>query len=197
MVFKSPTGSGKTVMMAEFLARLTGETIRPLSFIWVAPRKLHEQSHDKLARYYEASRKLDCAYFSDLVDHRQIGQNQILFFNWESVVKKDSTIVLGNEEDFYLDNVLENTRAAGRDIVLVIDESHYAADTGLAHRIVDIIGAKLAVGVSATPTVKKHDDLLSVSLEEVKLTGMIKKSVVINEGFKNTLTADRIQLGAH
>ena len=193
MVFKSPTGSGKTVMMAEFLARLTTDTIRPLSFIWVAPHDLHKQSRAKLARYYEDSRALDCAYFPDL-ENKQIGENQILFFNWESVVKENAIITRDNETEFYLKKVLENTRADGRDIVLVIDESHYAADTGLAHQIIAEIQPKLVVEVSATPIIKKHDDLLSVSLDDVRMEGMIKKSVVVNDGLGRVLSERKISL---
>ena len=43
LVFKSPTGSGKTLMVAEFLKKLVDdrEVRTPLSFVWAAPRKLH------------------------------------------------------------------------------------------------------------------------------------------------------------
>ena len=46
IVFKAPTGSGKTVMMAEYLKKLVNNRIdgKELSFIWTAPRKLHTQS---------------------------------------------------------------------------------------------------------------------------------------------------------
>ena len=51
IVFKSPTGSGKTVMMAQFLRDLTndpriGETKR--AYIWLAPKGLEMQSKEKL-----------------------------------------------------------------------------------------------------------------------------------------------------
>ena len=192
LVFQSPTGSGKTIMMADFLACLATDTIRPLSFVWAAPRSLHKQSHDKLERYYEDSRGLDCAYFSDLTDN-QIGEDQILFFNWESVVRENAVIVRENETDFYLGKVLENTRAAGRGIVLIVDESQFAAETGLAKSIIADIAPALAVEVSATPTIENEDDKLTVFLEDVQEEGMIKKSVVINEGFKNMLAGDGIR----
>ena len=46
LIFKSPTGSGKTIMMAEFIKELTvnNYTNKELSFIWAAPRSLHNQS---------------------------------------------------------------------------------------------------------------------------------------------------------
>ena len=86
LVFKSPTGSGKTIMMAEFLKQLVDDrdVRQSLSFIWTAPRQLHIQSRDKLERYFEDSRALKCSFFEDL-DDRRIGENEILFFNWESM----------------------------------------------------------------------------------------------------------------
>ena len=54
-VFKAPTGSGKTLMTAEFLRRLV--TVRDddvhLSFIWISVNKLHDQSREKLEKYFE------------------------------------------------------------------------------------------------------------------------------------------------
>ena len=196
MVFKSPTGSGKTVMMAELLKRLADPTkakARPLSFIWAAPRQLHKQSHDKLARYYGDSCALDCAYFGDL-SNKEIGENQILFFNWESVVKKSAVIVRDNERDFNLSNVVKNTREDGRDIVLIIDESHYHATTALSRELIDSIDSALVLDVSATPTLGEYNDMFEVALEDVKAEGMIKKFVVINEGFKNILTGNQVKL---
>jgi len=86
LVFKSPTGSGKTIMMAEFLKQLVNDrdVRQSLSFIWTAPRQLHIQSRDKLEIYFEDSRALKCAFFDDL-DDGKIDENEILFFNWESI----------------------------------------------------------------------------------------------------------------
>lgn len=65
LIFKAPTGSGKTIMMAEFLKQLCEdrEIKQPLSFIWTAPRQLHSQSCEKLDMYYETSRALQCSFF--------------------------------------------------------------------------------------------------------------------------------------
>ena len=54
LVFKAPTGSGKTIMMAEFLAQFADdETLPPCAFIWTATRQLHEQSKEKLEVWVE------------------------------------------------------------------------------------------------------------------------------------------------
>src|SRR3989338_11704139 len=84
-IFKAPTGSGKTIMMAELLSRLVENRKdgKAFSFIWAAPRKLHNQSKEKLERYYEDSRVLQCSNIEDLTD-KMIQQDEILFLNWES-----------------------------------------------------------------------------------------------------------------
>ncbi len=88
LVFKAPTGSGKTIIMAEFLKRLVNdpELKYPPSFIWTAPRQLHNQSYEKLEKYYQDSRALFCSFFEEL-DDTMIHENEILFFNWESITK--------------------------------------------------------------------------------------------------------------
>ncbi|MFH1457446.1 MAG: DEAD/DEAH box helicase family protein [Patescibacteria group bacterium] len=118
LVFQSPTGSGKTIMMAEFLKQLVDnkETKQSLSFIWTAPKKLNIQSKEKLDNYYEKSRALECSYFEDLND-RKIEENEILFFNWSSVNKEKAIIIRENEQEFYLAKVLERTQEEGRKII--------------------------------------------------------------------------------
>lgn len=124
LVFKLPTGSGKTIMMAEFLKQLVDdrEIRQSLGFIWTAPRQLHIQSREKLENYFETSRALKCSYFEDL-DDRKINENEILFFNWESINKKNAIYIRDNEQDFNLSKVLERTREEDRKIILIIDES--------------------------------------------------------------------------
>lgn len=90
VIFQAPTGSGKTVMVAELLKDLVEDEDKhkSLSFIWVSVRMLHEQSKEKLDQYYEDDRTLKCSYFEDLED-RKIDENEILFVNWHSINKKD------------------------------------------------------------------------------------------------------------
>ena len=58
-VFQSPTGSGKTIMLAEFIKRLVTQNKdeKSISVIWAAPRKLHNQSKRKLEEYYEEKKQ--------------------------------------------------------------------------------------------------------------------------------------------
>lgn len=195
IIFKAPTGSGKTIMTAEFLKQLIDdrEIKIPLSFIWTAPRKLHTQSKEKLEKYYEDTRALECSDFEDLTD-KQISENEILFLNWESINKKDkNTIVKENEKEFYLGKIVENTKEEGREIVLIIDESHHHATSEISQDLISDISPRLTIEVSATPVIVSPDDFVPVSLEDVKMEGMIKKSVILNPDFKNVLTGDTLK----
>lgn len=194
LVFKSPTGSGKTIMMAEFLKRLVDdrEVRIELSFIWTAPRQLHIQSRTKLENYFEESRALKCSFFEDL-DDRKIYENEILFFNWESINKADNVYIRDNEQDFNLSKVLERTREEGREIVLIIDEAHHHATSEISQRLIRDIAPNLTIEVSATPVIANPDEMVSVALEEVKTEGMIKKAVVLNEEFVNLIKKGKIE----
>jgi type III restriction enzyme len=194
IIFKAPTGSGKTIMMAEFLKRMVddAEIKIPLAFIWTAPRKLHTQSKGKLVKYFDTTRAIECSDFEELTD-KQIGENEILFLNWESINKKDkNTIVKENEKEFYLGKIVENTKAEEREIILVIDESHHHATSEISQSLISDIGPRLTIEVSATPVIQDPDEIVSVPLEDVKLEGMIKKSVLLNPNFKNVLSGDNI-----
>ncbi len=194
LVFKAPTGSGKTIMMAEFLKRLVDdrEVRQSLGFIWTAPRHLHIQSREKLENYFETSRALKCSFFEDL-DDRKIGENEILFFNWESINKKNAIYIRDNEQDFNLSKVLERTKEDGREIILIIDEAHYTATSEISQGLIQMIEPKLTIEVSATPFLREPDEMVSVPLELVKAEGMVKKAIILNDEFINLIKKGKIE----
>jgi type III restriction enzyme len=195
LVFKSPTGSGKTIMMAEFLKQLVDdrEIRQSLGFIWTAPRQLHIQSREKLENYFETSRALKCSYFEDL-DDRKIGENEILFFNWESINRADNIYIRDNEQEFNLSKVLERAKEDGREIILVIDEAHHHATSQISQGLIQMIGPKLTIEVTATPaTITNEDEKVFVQLDDVKKEGMVKKAVVLNDAFDNFIKQGKIK----
>jgi len=187
-IFQSPTGSGKTVIVSECLKRIVEGRAdkKKFSFVWISVRKLHDQSKDKIERYYADSRELKCSYFWDLED-RMIKENEILFINWESINKKDkNTIIKDNEQEFYLEKVIERTKEGGREIILVIDESHHTASSEKSRELIDIISPKVILEVSATPHLKEYQSkFVKVELEEVREEEMIKKEIIVNPEFMN------------
>ena len=67
LIFKAPTGSGKTVMASQMLAELTEELqsrgdspYQQVAFIWIAPNKLHQQSYFKYEVVSRQFRHIRC-----------------------------------------------------------------------------------------------------------------------------------------
>jgi type III restriction enzyme len=186
-IFKSPTGSGKTLMMAEFLKRLIDSRIdgKKFSFIWIAVNKLHDQSRNSLKKYYDQfGVGLKCSYFEDL-DERKISGNEILFLNWASINKKGNIYVRENERGNNLSNIVARTKDEGRIVILIIDESHRNAETEKSKELIEDIGPKITIEVSATPQLKGVFRGVEIELKDVKDEGMIKKEIVINPGFED------------
>ena len=131
IVFQAPTGSGKTYMISQALTEIVKEYGKPLAFIWISVNSLHEQSRENLSRYLEKERLLECISV-DEINGNTVEQNEIVFFNWESLIKTNNIFRLDNERDWTLKNVADNTKEEGRRIILIIDESHRTANANSA-----------------------------------------------------------------
>ncbi len=188
VIFQAPTGSGKTLMVSETLKKLIkkGKHDKKLSFIWISVRHLHEQSKEKLEKYYENDRSIQCSYFEDLED-RKIEENEILFLNWSSINKKDINIYIReNEQDNNLNAIIQNTKKEGREIILIIDESHHTARSERSKELIEVISPKVTIEVSATPQLTGNIfEIEKVLLPDVKAEEMIKSEIVVNPGFLN------------
>ena len=71
LVFKAPTGSGKTVMASQMLDELTTELEedgKEAAIIWIAPNKLHQQSYFRMKNYFSETRALSPVMYDEL-DH--------------------------------------------------------------------------------------------------------------------------------
>lgn len=193
-IFQAPTGSGKTIMISELLKQLVKDRKdnKKFSFIWLSVRMLHEQSKEKLEKYYEDGRLLQCSYFEDLQD-RKIDENEILFINWHSINKKDINIfVRENEEENNLNNIIENTKSEGREIILVIDESHHTANSEKSKELIEVISPKVTIEVSATPQLNGNiGGVVKVNISDVKSEEMIKSEISVNPEFLNITIGDK------
>lgn len=184
--FKSPTGSGKTIMMAEFVKRLVDnrEDGKEIAFIWITVHKLHEQSKEKLEKYYENLQVITCSVFEDLQD-KQIQDKEILFFNWQSINQENNLYIRDGENENNLSNIIKNTQDEGREIILIIDESHHTASSEKSQDVIKKINPKITIEVSATPHISNVDYLVNIDLEEVKREEMIKKYIILNHKLSN------------
>ena len=93
LIFKAPTGAGKTVMMAAFLNKLCEELPEKLElekrkacFVWIAPNKLYIQSYNAIKGYFSELRSIKPVFFEDITGN-SIQPNEVLFVNWESINK--------------------------------------------------------------------------------------------------------------
>ena len=184
IIFKAPTGAGKTIIVADYLLRLVTKRndSKTFSFIWAAPRKLHLQSKEKLEEFYKENRVLECSNLEELTD-KKISENEILFLNWESINKKDNVFIRENENDFNLTSIIKNTLEEGREIILVIDESHHTATAENTKGLIEIMQPKITIEVSATPHMTS-DNIVKVKFEDVVKEGMIKEKVSLNPDLK-------------
>lgn len=206
IVFKAPTGSGKTVMMQEYLRRFADTPMdREYAFVWISVNDLSRQSK----RSFEKNLAGSSLHFSELSDvtDRELQKNEILFINWESIRSIDRATgdwkviaMRDNERDENLPTYLANTHDAGRGIILIVDESHKSLSTPRAQElIINYIKPQIQIEVSATPDSADYDAKIDTKIEEVIEAGMIKKEVVINPGLSDTATiaeTDRFVLGA-
>ncbi len=194
IIFQAPTGSGKTLMVSEVLKKLVRgrKSEKAFSFVWVSVRMLHEQSKEKLEKYYEDNRLIQCSYFEDLED-RKIGENEILFINWHSINKKDINIMVReNEQDNNLNSIIRNTKEEDRDIILIIDESHHTAKSEKSRELVDVISPKVTLEVSATPHLTEGVfEIERVPLSSVKAEEMIKSEISVNPEFSKKKIGDK------
>ena len=195
ILFQSPTGSGKTVVVANFLERFIAESnpANDFAFIWIAPNKLHNQSNEKLSNIYKDKNILKCSEIGDLKNNR-IQKNEILFLNWESINKSTNIFVKENEDEINLESVINNTKQIGSKVILIIDEYHHGAATDISLRLVDeVIKPNLSIQMTATPRGGDHHALVRTRHSEVVEEGMIKKNIIPNEGFERELTGEQLE----
>lgn len=189
LVFKSPTGSGKTIMLAQFLRDIVSDPRfagNDVAFVWFSfSEDSYEQSKKKLFDYYGGASELDLIDLNDL-SREKLHQNDVFFINWQKIKgkSKDSRkLRRENEQGLTFDNFINETHEAGRKIVVIIDEEHIGSDTELALEVVEgLIKPKITLRVSATPkyipTRADTAGYIEVRRSEVVEAGLIKEKIV-------------------
>ncbi len=137
LVFKAPTGAGKTVMASEMLLRVNAELrdrtdvpCKEVAYIWIAPNKLHEQSYFKMRSFFTEGQELHPVIYDDL-DHSAEGYihpGEILFVNWESISRDNAVMIRDTEQGTSLYDLTRRTQEEQNiPIVVIIDEEHMFA----------------------------------------------------------------------
>lgn len=193
VVFKAPTGSGKTFMASSLFEELAGEH-PDINFciLWACPGKgeLHKQSHDAVKTYLGGNPVCSLLEEDFFGSRKFIKNKEIVFINWEKLIQKDkgtgswANNLMKEQEGMNFIDVIDQTKKNGTKVVLVVDESHVgsSAKTRIQEFINTIIIPNILLEMSATP-LNDHIDV-EVNPEDVIKEGMIKEDVIVNEGIK-------------
>jgi len=189
LVFKSPTGSGKTIMLAQFLRDIVSDPRfegNNVAFVWFSfSEDSYEQSKKKLFEYYGGASELDLIDLNDLA-RGKLNKNNVFFINWQKIkgkTKDSRKLRRENEQGLTFDNLINETHEDGRKVVVIIDEEHIGSDTELALEVVDgLIKPKITLRVSATPkyipTRADTAGYVEVKRNEVVEAGLIKEKII-------------------
>ena len=185
IILKSPTGSGKTIILTHFMDEYMQGHSRTV-FVWLTPGKgnLEEQSKAKMDAYiHNAQTKL-------LADVMTSGfaENDVCFINWEKLTKKGNNALKDSERTNFLEWI-EKAFNDGLSFKIVIDESHQNF-TAKADEIVQLFKTDKIIRCSATPISDKKAKLIEIKEEDVIAEGLIKKMLVINENFPQVVETD-------
>ena len=190
IIFKSPTGSGKTFMISKVIDEIADENQEDnFCFIWASIGKgeLHIQSKDAVSSYLDGFPECSLLEEDFFGSRKYIKNKEIVFVNWEKLINKDSATgswknnLMKDQEGQSFIDVLEETRKRKTKIVLIVDESHIGDK--VTSRITEfkdeIIIPNFVIEMSATPT---GTPTVEVKETDVIEEGMIKVNIIVNEG---------------
>lgn len=196
LIFKAPTGAGKTIMMAEFLRCLDDnyQFHEEKAYLWISfgGDDSYTQSKKKLYQYFNEGTDMNLKDIGNLSEGK-LYKNNIFFINWSKIkgtnkeskkLRKSGGVGYGGEAIF--DEFIKQTKKE-RDLVLIIDEAHIETDTHLANEVVELFDPRIIIKVTATPknlpnisdVAQKRAGFMEVSENDVIESGLIKEKIVI------------------
>jgi len=178
---KSPTGSGKTIILLGFVDKYLNEIEPNTAFVWLCPGKgdLEAQSMRKMEKFLPSR----TAYALDDALKNGFTAGSTTFINWELVTKKGNNAIRDSEKKNLFDRITEAKREQ-REFIVVVDEEH-SNKTAKAQYIIDRIDAKHIIRVSATAKPNKKYEFIEIDEQDVIDAGLITKAIYVNEGVSN------------
>lgn len=178
IVLKSPTGSGKTIILTTFMHDYMRAN-PGIVFVWLTPGKgeLQEQSRAKMDLYcHGASTK-------NLQDVMTSGfsAGDAVFINWQKLTMKGNVALKDSERTNFLEWI-QRAFEAGVSFKVVIDESHENF-TDKADEVISYFKTDKIIWASATPRDNPNALMVEVAEEDVIAEGLIKKIIQINPDF--------------
>lgn len=195
LVFKSPTGSGKTVMVAQFLKDMSNDPQFDVdkAYLWFSfSEESYMQSKDKLFDYYGGANELNLLDLNDL-SNGKLQKNNVFFINWQKIKSstKEGRKLRNPTEHTYgddgvFDEFIKRTQEDNRELILIIDEAHRDTDTELADDLIELINPRIILKITATPktdtsasdVLQKRAGFVEVIREDVIDAGLIKEKII-------------------
>ena len=185
IILESPTGSGKTIILTYFMHQYILSYPKTI-FVWLTPGKgnLEEQSKAKMDKYIHASQT---KLLSDVMT-AGFEENDSCFINWEKLTKKGNNALKDSERTNFLAHI-GRALNDGLRFVIIVDESHQN-NTIKADEIIQYFHTEKIIRCSATPKGIAKAETIKISEEEVIAAGLIKKVLVINGDFPQTVETE-------
>ncbi len=163
IIFQSPTGSGKTIIMANAIAQLIEECKTNIkidtAFLWLSIGKgeLHLQSMRTLKKVFDVFPTVSLIDNEFTGNREWVRSYEVVIGNWEKLrIKKDGewkNVIMKDGERFNFRQVLQTTKEK-RKLILIIDESHVGKSTERTQELLNEIKADLIIEMSATPSIE-------------------------------------------
>lgn len=195
LIFKAPTGAGKTVMVSTLLDELTRDLpmnglcrYSRVAWVWIAPNKLHQQSYRSMRNFFSERRSLRPVMFDECDHVDGLHPGDVLFLNWESINKDNAVMIRDNEQNRTLYELIRKTKIEQHlPVVVIIDEEHMFAGRNAkkSEMVLQAIQPHIELRVSATPVTQSYHAVL-VKRQDVINEEMIKKGIELNPNVKSS-----------
>lgn len=186
IIMKAPTGSGKTIILIDYVDEYLNKIDSNTAFIWLCPGKgnLEEQSREKMRKF---APHLNTQNLFEALENG-FPPESITFINWELVTKRGNTAIRDSERKNLYDHIADAHRKQIT-FIIVIDEEH-SNNTAKARAIIDAFAAKKIVRVSATAQQNKRYEYFEIDEVDVINAGLITKALYVNEGVTDGVEID-------
>lgn len=183
---KAPTGSGKTLILIDYIDKYIENIDSKIAFIWLCPGKgnLEEQSMNKMIKH------LPSRVAKNLYEVLTMGfeEGDTAFINWELITNVRNKAITESEMKNLFERIAEAHRK-GINFIVIIDEEH-SNDTKKAQNIINAFAPIYEIRVSATVKENKLSNFYEIPEVEVIDAGLISKAIYINEGIEANTNID-------
>ena len=189
ILLQAPTGSGKTIMLLEYIDRFLLEN-KDYALKVLGIERGNAKPRKDIAKWSDLKENISYRTTKTLNEVLTTGfeEQDTAFINWENVTKKGNTALRELEKSNLYDRI-EQAQNNGIKFIVIIDEEH-RNKTEKAESITNLFNAKHTVRVSATT--KRNDEAYNIKISEMEVinSGLITKSLYINQGIENNILLD-------